>query len=69
MSFTGKVSHPGLHKTYCVDIVMENLAVNTIANSDQLMIEDRETAQIMQRKNYQGKNESLDEMSKVRKSF
>jgi len=33
------------------------------------MIEDRETAQIMQRKNYQGKNESLDEMSKVRKSF
>jgi hypothetical protein len=33
---------------------MENLAVNTIANSDDLMNEDRETALMMQKKSSNG---------------
>lgn len=55
---------------------MENLAINTIANSEELMMEDRETAMIMQKKTNATGNqfvgtitESLDEMSKVRKGF
>lgn len=56
---------------------MDNIAVNTIANSDELMVEDREAAMIMQ-KNQPGHNratqgpskvESLDEMTQAKRAF
>jgi hypothetical protein len=71
MTFTGKIVNPGLFKTYSIEIDMENLAVNTIANADDLMNEDRETAMMMQKKsNAITKNfESLDEMGRVKRAF
>lgn len=31
---TGRIVHPGLYTSYCVEIDVDNLAVNTVANSD-----------------------------------
>lgn len=41
--------NPGLYSSYCIEINVDNLAVNTIANSDELMVEDREAAMIIQK--------------------
>lgn len=74
---TGRVVNSGLYTSYCIEINVDNIAVNTIANSDELMLEDREAALIMQ-KNQPGHNhgkegmpkvESLDEMTQAKKAF
>jgi hypothetical protein len=31
MAFTGKIITPGIFSSYCIEVAMENLAVNTIA--------------------------------------
>lgn len=72
---TGRIVNPGLYTSYCVEIDIDNLAVNTIANSDELGYEDRETAMIVQKnkkdqiaQNSGGaKVEYLDEMTQAKK--
>jgi hypothetical protein len=41
MAFTGKIINPGIFNNYCIEIAMENLAVNTIAIAEDLGLEDR----------------------------
>lgn len=51
---------------------MENLAVNTIAIAEDLGLEDRETAGLVNKKganNNNNKWETLDEMTQVKKAF
>lgn len=70
--YTGKIQNEHLMKTYSVEITVQNFAVNTIANSEEIMMEDRETALMMQNKSNNpnaSSVESLDEMSKVRKGY
>ena len=55
---TGRVINPGLYSSYCIEINVDNLAVNTIANSDELMVEDREAAMIIQ-KNQPGRDRAV----------
>jgi hypothetical protein len=46
---TRRITNPGLYTSYCIEIEIDNLAVNTVANSDELVHEDRETAMMMQK--------------------
>jgi hypothetical protein len=41
IAFTGKIANPGIYSNYCVEVAMENLAVNTIAIAEDLGLEDR----------------------------
>jgi DNA polymerase epsilon subunit 1 len=69
-AFTGKIMNPGIYSNYCVEVAMENLAVNTIAIAEDLGLEDRETAGLVMKGNANAnKWESLDEMSLVKKPF
>lgn len=51
MAFTGKIINPGIFNNYCIEIAMENLAVNTIAIAEDLGLEDRETAGLVKKGN------------------
>lgn len=66
----GKIINPGIYSNYCVEVAMENLAVNTVAIAEDLGLEDRETAGLVIKGNANAnKWESLDEMSQVKKAF
>lgn len=47
-----------MYTSYCVEINIDNLAVNTIANADELGFEDREIGMMMQKGNYTKKDGS-----------
>ena len=68
---TGRIINSGLYSTFCVEINLDNLAVNTIANSEELMTEDREAAMMMQKtgRGNADKIEYLDEMTPAKKAF
>lgn len=62
-AFTGKITNPGIFSNYCIEVAMENLAVNTIAIAEDLGLEDRETAGLVNKKganNNNNKWETLD---------
>jgi hypothetical protein len=72
LAFTGKITTPGVYSNYCIEVAMENLAVNTIAIAEDLGLEDRETAGLVKKGNANNSNakwETLDEMTQVRKAF
>lgn len=33
-AFTGKINNPGVYSHYCIEVAMENLAVNTVVLAD-----------------------------------
>ena len=62
-AFTGKITNSGIFSNYCIEVAMENLAVNTIAIAEDLGLEDRETAGLVNKKganNNSNKWETLD---------
>ena len=70
-AFTGKIVNPGIFSNYCVEVAMENLAVNTIALVEELGLEDRQTAGLVIKNtnNNASRVQSLDEMGQVKKAF
>ena len=40
-ALTGKIINPGIYSNYCVEVAVENLAVNTVAVAEDLGMEDR----------------------------
>ena len=70
-AFTGKITNPGVFSNFCMEVYMENLAVNTVAVAEELGLEDRETAGLVKRNNnaQAAKWETLDEVSQVKKAF
>jgi len=36
MAFTGEIKNSGIFSNYCIEVAMENLAVNTIAIAEDL---------------------------------